>query len=52
MMLTGAALIPIVTVTFSLAAEITYPVPEVYSIGLLISVGQIFGCLLVSLSAT
>lgn len=39
MMMTGASLIPIVTVSFSLAAEITYPVPEVYSIGILISVG-------------
>jgi predicted MFS family arabinose efflux permease len=39
MMLTGAALIPIVTICFSLAAELTYPVPEVYSIGILISSG-------------
>ena len=38
MMLTGAAIIPIVTIAFSLAAELTYPVPEVYSIGTMISV--------------
>lgn len=38
MMLTGAAIIPIVTISFSLAAELTYPVPEVYSIGTMISV--------------
>lgn len=48
MMFTGAMIIPIVTITFSLTAEITYPVPEVYSIGILISVGQIFGCVLVN----
>jgi len=50
MMLAGAALIPVVTVSFSLAAELTYPVPEVYSIGILISAGQIFGCILVRLA--
>lgn len=49
MMLTGAAIIPIVTISFSLAAELTYPVPEVYSIGTMISVAQIFGAVLVSL---
>lgn len=47
MMLTGASIIPIVTICFSLAAELTYPVPEVYSIGIMISAAQIFGCVLV-----
>jgi hypothetical protein len=48
MMVTGASLIPVVTICFSFAAEITYPVPESYSIGILISVAQIFGFILVS----
>lgn len=38
MMVTGATIIPIVTIAFSFAAEITYPVPESYSIGILLSV--------------
>lgn len=38
MMLTGASTIPIVTICFSLVAEITYPVPEVYAIGVMISI--------------
>jgi predicted MFS family arabinose efflux permease len=37
MMLTGATLIPVVTVCFSFAAELSYPVPESYSIGIMIS---------------
>ena len=37
MMLAGATLIPIVTVCFSFAAELSYPVPESYSIGIMIS---------------
>ena len=37
MIFTGACVIPIVSVSFSLATEITYPVPEVYSIGIMIS---------------
>jgi hypothetical protein len=37
MTLTGATLIPIVTVCFSFAAELSYPVPESYSIGIMIS---------------
>jgi hypothetical protein len=48
-MLTGASLIPIVTVCFSFAAEITYPVPETFSIGVMICSAQIFGFLLVIL---
>jgi len=48
MMLTGASLIPIVTVCFSLAGELSYPVPESYSIGIMICFAQIFGFLLVS----
>lgn len=43
MMLTGASLIPVVTVCFSFAAELSYPVPESYSIGIMISFAQIFG---------
>lgn len=38
MMFTGASVIPIVSISFSLASEITYPVPEVYSVGIMISV--------------
>jgi nitrate/nitrite transporter NarK len=38
MMLTGASLIPIVTISFSFAAELSYPVPESNSIGFMISV--------------
>jgi hypothetical protein len=38
MMFTGASLIPVVTISFSFAAEISYPVPESYSIGIMISV--------------
>jgi predicted MFS family arabinose efflux permease len=49
MVFTGASLIPIVTVCFSFAAELSYPVPESYSIGIMISVGQIFGFVLVRL---
>jgi hypothetical protein len=49
MMLTGATLIPIVTVCFSFAAELSYPVPESYSIGIMISFAQIFGFVLVRL---
>ena len=37
MMFTGASLIPIITICFSFTAEITYPVPEAYSIGIMIS---------------
>ncbi len=46
MMLTGATLIPVVTVCFSFAAELSYPVPESYSIGIMISFAQIFGFLM------
>ena len=46
MMLTGASIIPVVTVCFSFAAELSYPVPESYSIGIMISFAQIFGFLL------
>lgn len=48
-MVTGASLIPVVTIAFSFAAELSYPVPESYSIGIMISVAQIFGFLLVSI---
>ena len=48
MVFTGASMIPVVTVCFSFAAELSYPVPESYSIGLMISSAQIFGFLLVS----
>ena len=48
MMFTGASLIPIVTIAFSFAAELSFPVPESYSIGVMISSAQIFGFLLVS----
>jgi predicted MFS family arabinose efflux permease len=37
MMFTGASLIPVVTVCFSFAAELSYPVPESYSIGIMLS---------------
>jgi hypothetical protein len=37
MMFTGATVIPIVSISFALAAEITYPVPEVYCVGIMIS---------------
>jgi uncharacterized membrane protein YkgB len=47
MVLTGASMIPIVTICFSFAAELSYPVPESYSIGLMISSAQIFGFILV-----
>jgi len=47
MVFTGASMIPVVTVCFSFAAELSYPVPESYSIGLMISSAQIFGFLLV-----
>ena len=47
MMITGASLIPVVTICFSFAAEVSYPVPESYSIGIMISSAQIFGFLLV-----
>lgn len=46
MMFTGATMIPVVTVAFSFAAEVSYPVPESYSIGIMISVAQIFGFVL------
>jgi MFS transporter, FLVCR family, feline leukemia virus subgroup C receptor-related protein len=46
MMLIGATLIPVVTVCFSYAAELSYPVPESYSIGIMISISQIFGFLM------
>jgi hypothetical protein len=49
MMITGASLIPVVTICFSFAAEVSYPVPESYSIGIMISSAQIFGFLLVSI---
>ena len=49
MVLTGASMIPIVTICFSFAAELSYPVPESYSIGIMISTAQIFGFLLVSI---
>jgi len=48
MVLTGASMVPIVTVCFSFAAELSYPVPESYSIGLMISCAQIFGFVLVN----
>lgn len=38
MMFTGASMIPIVTICFSFAAELSYPVPESNSIGFMISV--------------
>lgn len=47
MVLTGASMIPIVPICFSFAAELSYPVPESYSIGLMISTAQILGFLLV-----
>jgi len=37
MVFTGASMIPVVTICFSFAAELSYPVPESYSIGLMIS---------------
>jgi sugar phosphate permease len=46
MMWTGASMIPVVTICFSFAAELSYPVPESNSIGFMISVAQIFGFLL------
>lgn len=52
MMLTGATLIPVVTVCFSFAAELSYPVPESYSIGIMISFAQIFGFLMGLLLST
>lgn len=48
MMFTGASLIPVVTICFSFAAEVSYPVPESNSIGIMIASAQIFGFLLVS----
>ena len=38
LMITGASVIPVVTISFSFAAELSYPVPESYSIGVMISV--------------
>lgn len=38
LMLTGASIIPVVTISFSFAAEVSYPVPEPYSIGIMISI--------------
>jgi len=38
-MITGATVIPISTICFSFASEITYPVPEIYSIGVMVSAG-------------
>lgn len=52
MMLTGASMIPVVTICFSFAAELSYPVPESNSIGIMISVAQIFGFLLVGYQLT
>ena len=49
MMFAGATVIPIMTVAYTYAGELTYPVPEIYSIGFLISISQVFGCILVSL---
>ncbi len=46
MMLTGASLVPVVTVCFSFAGELSYPVPESYSIGIMICISQIFGFLM------
>ncbi len=37
MMAAGASIIPVVSISFTLASEITYPVPEVYSVGILLS---------------
>lgn len=37
MMVSGASIIPVVSISFTLASEITYPVPEVYSVGILLS---------------
>jgi hypothetical protein len=48
LMLTGASIIPVVTISFSFAAEVSYPVPEPYSIGIMISIAQIFGFVLVT----
>ena len=36
MMITGAAIIPNVPISFSLAAEVSHPVPESYSIGIML----------------
>ena len=47
MMFAGATIIPIMTIAYSYAGELTYPVPEIYSIGFLISSSMVFGCLLV-----
>ena len=49
MMLTGAAIIPNVTISFSLAAEVSFPVPESYSIGIMLCSAQLFGFILVIL---
>ena len=46
MMLTGASLVPVVTVCFSFAGELSYPVPESYSIGIMICISLIFGFLM------
>jgi len=37
-MITGATVIPVATICFSFAAELTYPVPEIYSVGVMVSV--------------
>ena len=47
MMLTGAAIIPNTPISFSLAAEVSHPVPESYSIGIMLCSAQLFGFILV-----
>ena len=46
----GFVLVPILPIGFELGVEITYPVDESYSAGMLMSIGQIIGFVFVRIS--
>lgn len=48
--LVGATIIPIIPVSYAFAVELTYPIPEAMSNGMMVMLSQIFGTLLVSLN--
>lgn len=48
LMFVGISVIPVIPVSYSFAVELTYPVPEAMSNGMMIMASQIYGTLLVS----
>jgi hypothetical protein len=48
----GFVMIPVMVVSFELSAELTYPIGETMSTGVLMSIGSIMGILYVKINIT